>query len=582
MTQWFSTLTSRFMNAGKDSLGPWRHGVLYLLLMLPFSVFRHIRIHGDEKVYVGQALEMLQSGYWFRQLQFGDVNYIKGPLHYILLILGHHAFGFSMLSTVYMNLILAAVAVVALRTACEYLFPKDHPLIALPAWAFASSGSFVLFSFSSQMDSELTSLYAIVMSLAVLARNRNTNLLYLLLWTAVGLAGTLKSPLHSCLLGVSVLAYFTLHRALFSQLFSSLPRMSFLVCGILTAGAGYLVPYFLDHEQWMATYIMREQVDRPRFKDPASGFLLNNFFLHFLPWSLLAFYALRHFYRSFKSKTLQWDDLQKAGLSFILPTFLFFFGLGYLAPWYGLPMLPATLLLFSGTLVQQEEPLKTVARALTPWPFVMIIAVLTAHFAFHNSTPWWSAWHTVATLFLFACAVAFFREVKLHRRIPQAAALFLGVLSFWSSTLILTSTLGEAELRDAHNFLNESGTAKLNYDNIKRENYNEWGYMAYMLGRPSDFSVTPQQLHEAALKGDILVFTSNDDFQSFGRWLDSENLGEQFRSRAEVKLWHRWPRNFAQMQSHWQSRLEAKTLWEKATRHFIMLKLRDTPEHTAH
>lgn len=167
--------------------------------------------------------------------------------------------------------------------------------------------------------------------------------------------------------------------------------------------------------------------------------------------------------------------------------------------------------------MQHEEPLKTIARALTPWPFVMIIAVLTAHFAFHNSTPWWSAWHTVTTLFLFACALAFFREVKLHNRIPQAAALFLGVLSFWSSTLILTSILGEAELQDAHNFLNESGTAKLNYDNIKRENYNEWGYMAYMLGRPSDFSVTPQQLHEAALKGDILVFTSNDDFQSFGR-----------------------------------------------------------------
>lgn len=333
MTHWFNTFTSRFMNAGNDSLGHWRHGVLYLLLMLPFSIFRHIRIHGDEKVYVGQALERLQSGYWFRQLQFGDVNYIKGPLHYILLIFGHHAFGFSMLSTVYMNLILAAVAVVALRSACEHLFPKDHPLIALPAWAFASSGSFVLFSFSSQMDSELTSLYAIVMSLAVLARNRNTNLLYFLLWIAVGLAGTLKSPLHSCLLGVSVLAYFTIHRSLFSQLFVSLPRMSFLVFGILTAGAGYLVPYFLDHEQWMATYIMREQVDRPRFKDPASGFLLNNFFLHFLPWSLLAIYALRHFYRSFKSKTLQWDDLQKAALSFILPTFLFFFGLGYLAPW---------------------------------------------------------------------------------------------------------------------------------------------------------------------------------------------------------------------------------------------------------
>ena len=96
-----------------ERLGPWGHGLVYFILMTPFAVLRHVRIHGDEKVYVGQALEMVRAGHFWQQLQFGDVNYIKGPVHYLLLILGHHLFGFSMLATVYMNLIFAALAIVA-------------------------------------------------------------------------------------------------------------------------------------------------------------------------------------------------------------------------------------------------------------------------------------------------------------------------------------------------------------------------------------------------------------------------------------------------------------------------------------
>lgn len=557
-----------------ERLGPWGHGLVYFILMTPFAVLRHVRIHGDEKVYVGQALEMVRAGHFWQQLQFGDVNYIKGPVHYLLLILGHHLFGFSMLATVYMNLIFAALAIVALRVAADHLFPKNRLYRAVPAWIFASSGVFVFFSFSSQMESQLTSFYALALALAVIARHQQRTIFYFLMWLTVGLAGALKSPLHSCLLGVSVLLYFALIGELKSSLFASMKNLGSLSFGVLICGAGYLIPFVFDESRWLSTYLFREQIDRPRFADSGSEFLLNNFFLHFFPWCFLVLHGFWLAVRRLKAREYVFDELTKVSLAFILPTFIFFYGLGYRASWYGLPMTPAIALLVWGQFEAHAEPLKKLASAVLPWAVVMMGVVLLGHAVFFDGTAWWT-WGVSLLLSSVFLASFFILAFVVDNRISVARPVtFAGVCLFWCATLGLSGVLGGAELHDVQE-LTSRHSAPLNYSNTKRENYSEWGYMAYMTGRPTYFSTSHEELYSAGLRGNLLVFTKKDELDAFWSWMSSSGRKNSLAGEPEVHLWRRWPRNAGQLKDTWIERTSTENLWDKVARHFYVVKFQD-------
>jgi 4-amino-4-deoxy-L-arabinose transferase-like glycosyltransferase len=566
------TRIASFLDFYWAKCGFWGHAIAYLTLMVPFSLFRHVRIHGDEKVYVGQALEMLRAGHFWQQLQFGDVNYIKGPTHYLLLILGHHLFGFSMLSVVYMNLLMAALAMTALRTAAEFLLPKGSQLKALPAWLFASAGAFVMFTFSSQMDSALTSLYAVAMSLAVLARLTNQNRYYFLLWMSVGLAGTLKSPIHSCLIGFSVLLYFVTSRSLQSSLFSSVTRIWFLVSGVIIGGVGYLVPFMLDRQNWLQTYIFREQIDRPRFSDSHAEFLFNNFLFHLIPWSFLLLSSILILAKRIRGGDFRWDELTKVSISFFAPTFLFFFGLGYLAPWYGLPLAAPLALFIVGQLQTNVAPFRMIARSILPWSALMIAVVVLCHTVFFGGTPWWTGATATFLILSFLMSLLCFKVVLDERvKIAPRAAVVLGVACFWIGALGLTATLGESELADVRELVKQHD-APLNYNNIDKENYSEWGIMAYMTGRPAYFSNSYSELLQSGLKGQWLVFTNKKDLNGFWSWLEQTDPGTRMRLRPSVHIWRRWPRNAVQMREIWESRESTENLWDKVSRHFFVVR----------
>jgi hypothetical protein len=550
----------------------WQHGIVFFLLTLPFAFWRHIRIHGDEKVYVAQALEMVRAGHLWQQLQFGDINYIKGPSHYLLLIIGHHLFGFSPLSITYMNLILGACAVTALRLSSEFLLPAQSRLKGLAGLLFATSGAFVMFTFSSQMDSALTSLYAITMSLAVAARYTGATGYFLLLWLTVGFAGTLKSPLHSCLLGISVVAYFSFGKPSIRSLFGSSRKILSLFAGVCLTAAGYVLPFFLDRENWFKTYIFREQFDRPRFSDSAFVFLFNNFFVNLAPWSFLVVPCCLIAYRRMRKGILQFDRSSALSLAFLLPTFLFFFGLGYRAPWYGLPMIPAIIVLLVGQLQAIRGYAGIFAKVVLPFSVLMILAVAGCHFAFFGGAPWWTSGHTLALLTSFILSVVSFESViSRGRLVSRATAMLSGLVFFWFGTLGLTATLGESELSDARELLSEH-RAPLNYDNTRRENFNEWGMMAYMLGVSTHFSNTHADLMAAGLKGQWLVFTSQQDLDSFWTWMKLNNAVELKALRPSVNVWRRWPRNATQMREIWLSRASTENTWDKATRHFLLVR----------
>ncbi|MEY2987838.1 MAG: hypothetical protein RJB13_1359 [Pseudomonadota bacterium] len=568
-TQLFSDVIQTNVGRFWRLFGPWGHGVLYLLFTLPFSVFRHVRIHGDEKVYVGQALEMFRAGHLWQQLQFGEINYIKGPLHYLLLILGHNLFGFSMLSTVYMNIILAALAVVALRIAADYMFPHVQNLGALPAWLFASSGAFVMFTYSSQMDSEVTSLYAIALSLTILAHKTGNIKFYFLLWLCAGLAGTLKSPLHSALIGLSVVTYFLLSRELFSGLLGNKLRIGSLILGILICSAGYAIPFLLDRENWLDTYMYREQINRARFSDSGFMFLLNNFVFNLFPWSLFSIYGINVIVREALKKRIVMTDSIKIGLAFFLPTFIFFYGLGYRATWYGLPLLASIWTLIGGVLMSREESLvKILSKCVIPWSMIMAAAGIAFHLIFYGGTPWWTLLNTASIVGLFlASTILLYLSLK---RAFSLKFLIAGLSAFWIGALSLTLTLGEAETTDIRTLLADKENT-LRYSNVNKENYNEWGYMAYMLGRPTQFGNTFQELFDAAMNGEYLVFMTKEELDAFRNWTESTNRSVASLPESTLEIWRRWPRNARQMREIWKGNEGIQNFWDRVARQYYIV-----------
>ncbi len=583
-TLWFSSRWIMGLLRIWDSLGAWRDGLVYLIFVTPFATFRQIRIHGDEKVYVGQALEMFRSGHFWQQLQFGDVNYIKGPLHYLFLIGGQAVFGLSMLATVYMNLVLGALAVVALRSASRFLFPDQKALQFLPATIFASCGSYLLFTFSSQMESELTSMYAIAMALSVLARFKQQSVYYFLLWLTVGAAGALKSPLHSCLLGLSVLAYFFTYKGGWRQLLLSRSRIAYGILGVCICSAGYLIPYILDKTAWISGYIMREQVNRPQFADSVAGFFLNNFFLHLIPWSFVAVPAVMGAIKAIRNKSYTLTEASRAGLCFVAPTLLFFSIGGYVAPWYGLPMLSGIVLLLlseifvhhgsnSSVLVPAEkvelEVMKTLSRAILPWIVIVFVAVLLAHVLFEEGTTWWTWQATAMCLILLGGAFWTLEAHSSHRKIVPHAVVVPGIALFWSAALILSSHFGEAELTDARKALQEQ-PAPVTFSNISVNNYNEWGYMGHMLGVETHYALSNDQLLGAARAGNWLVFPGIEELKAYWLWLDGKGLKSEFLGCSTTQVWRRWPRNSAQFRELWDQNVDSENPWDRSTRQMIL------------
>jgi 4-amino-4-deoxy-L-arabinose transferase-like glycosyltransferase len=561
-----------------NALGPWRHGLIYLALMLPFSVFRHVRIHGDEKVYVGQALEMLRAGHLWQQLQFGEVNYIKGPLHYLLLLLGHTLFGFSMTATVYMNIALAALAVVALRAAANHLFPNQKQWRSLPAWLFASSGAFVMFTYSSQMDSEVTSIYALVLALSVMAYKTGRLRFYSLVWLLTGLAGTLKSPLHSALLGLSVVTYFCLNKALWSELLGKQSRVAALVAGIAVCTSGYALPFLLDSTNWLDTYIYREQINRARFSDSGFMFLLNNFVLNLFPWSFFALAGLIALTSAAFKKRLVLSESLKVGLAFFLPTFIFFFGLGYRATWYGLPLCSSLWILILTPLLNTPEKLTaTLSRCLLPFSALMCGLSVICHFIFFEGTTWWNWSNSVWIVGLFVTSIVFL-ELSLSSKkwMSAPAALILGATTFWSGALSLTATLGEAETADLRHIIKNKSNP-IRYSNVNKENYNEWGYMAYMLGRPTDFANSFAELYEAAKNGEYLVFMTKQELTDFWNWTNTQGAAAGSVPATSLEVWRRWPRNARQMKEIWSERDTTENLWDRVARHYYVVHF---PNHS--
>jgi hypothetical protein len=246
----------------------WRLLVFILLLAyVPFLGARVVRPAGDDKVYVTQAVEMASQGNWFLQTMGGEPNYYKGPLHYIFLRAGMILFGDSMWATTYMNLVLVILGAIAAGAVVHRNMREFDGWGFWAAMAFGLSAGIYSHVFASQMEVEMAAFFAIGLYLLDRSGPGKPDLKF---WLIAGLAGWLKSPLHSVFLGVTALLFWGWEGTL-------LPRMKDLrawgaaLAGILVCALGYAPPFLLDRQAWVDSYLLREQLQKPAFSLDAAG-----------------------------------------------------------------------------------------------------------------------------------------------------------------------------------------------------------------------------------------------------------------------------------------------------------------------
>lgn len=490
-------------------------------LYLPFMGEAVLRTTGDEKVYVAQALEMSLRSSWFVQTLAEVPNYYKGPLHYILLRIGYSIFGtHSLWSALWMNLLSLSVAAWALTRSLRLLWQDESAALTAGLGLVLAPGIFA-HAFASQMEVELTAVYAIVLALCLRLKPESPRAFatWIAAWFWIGLASWLKSPLHSALLGVGLGGY-CFFRSSWRQAF--LGKVRFYLAplfGVIVGGLAYAIPWLLDPEAFYRTYILRETVGKGPNGVGIWESILPNLSYHLwpvFPLLLVGLLALIPYVRSSQRRLTLAPGMGLA-LALALPTFGFFAWHPYRSEIYSLPAIPCVLVLVAGLGKMAGELMPQSFRRAQlftlGFSFVPTLLVLALHLRFFHRETWWPAsLLPVVLLCLFVQVFGFlaFRKSDLKRPLP-AYSLMLWWPA-WGAIAMLMVVLGQEDYRELRQLTQSfSRTEVFGFYNAQHFVWSEWG----LLNLTSGLKV--KGLHsEAAIKewleqGHPLIVSSEED-----------------------------------------------------------------------
>ena len=236
--------------------------LLLAAIYLPLMFAVPLPTTGDQKTYIAQALEMAEAHSWFKQTLFELPNYYKGPLMFWLLRLGFIAFGVTPAALIYMNIAGYALAAWIIFWFMQRQLPRERAIaIMVPGLLFLSSGAYS-HALAAQMEAPLIACYAVFMALlggaeAGPAGQQSRRMA----WVMAGVAGLLKSPLHSALLGCSALLYWLFTKQL-AGLARRISEWLSVLLGVAVCVGGFLPAMVTDFDAFYATYIEREHLTR--------------------------------------------------------------------------------------------------------------------------------------------------------------------------------------------------------------------------------------------------------------------------------------------------------------------------------
>jgi len=527
-----------------------RHPYLIILAVIGFIYLPVInapilRTTGDEKTYVAQALEMERAGHWFVQTLEEKPDYYKGPLHMILIRIGFLLFGHTMLATLYMNLLLLIASSFALFYFFKTLYADHatHQRFALfYATAYASSIGVYSHLFASQMESELISLYAITMVLLYFVSREPKNYWLLFsLWSVIALAGWLKSPLHSALLGSSVALFWLFNNEIRWRIRSLLQWLA-IAYGIALSALGYLIIAYYDFDALIERYFLKESLSKGGNGMPVeSAFLpLMTYFLS--PWMFPAVLAmiLGLFAFFIKNRTPMQPSQKEAitlGLSLILPTLLFFTIHPYRGEIYALPAISAMWLI---DLTLWLYFLHRFSRAfrIAIWVNASILmllnaAVLYLAIGYLNAYAWWNPLYSVvALLSLITIALITWSQTPRYQE-DGAQLLQFSFIPFMLTLSLTLFALGKKDMADLKAFAS-TYSDPIGYYNLQHNVWSEWGYLNCWIAHDVVGIHTTAQLRQWLKSKRAIIVVSEHDLNVSTALLNDEKLS------YSITPWYRW------------------------------------------
>lgn len=523
--------------------------ILVFIVLLPFLPFmgdRILRMAGDEKVYINQAVEMARSGSWFFQTMADEPSYFKGPLHYILIRIGMLLFGNSIAAGVWMNALAMVIAAVAFFNLGNRRWgPRAGFLLGV---AVALNVGTYSHAFASQMEVELIAIMALAIGILGAApekfdpRSWKSLRSDFFFWICAGVIGWIKSPLHSVLLGIGAIFYWTLTKQLFPRLKS--PKAWLLaISGMVICVAGYLPAYIGDTEAFMRTYMGREQFQKGGNNRAWHYPTLP--LLHFtLPWTLIILAGAGKLVhravsgkRRFAALPQQFVvDAQMAtlGAAMAVPTILFWMTWDYKGQNYNLPILPALILFgfacFAKTSIEPKVP--PAVHRITSFVGLAAAFVFIALLAHFWPLPaWWDRfwiYSAVISIFVFVIFFAYGRTAK---------ALTMGTLAFFFAFAFVSVPLGEREMKDIRAYLKERPDTTVYYYNLEPSIWSEWGLLQLTLGRSVYGLHRQDQIVEATAPGNTLLVPHTKALAMIMSEWKKQNADKQ---PPQIRSWKRW------------------------------------------
>ena len=497
-----------------------------LIAFVPFLDQRVLRMAGDEKVYITQSIEMSRAGRWFVQTLADEPSYFKGPLHYILVRIGLLLFGNHLVAGTWMNGALALLAGLAMyRLGRKRWNDKSGLLLGV---ATALNVGMLSHALVSQMEVELCAFYAFAVAALGLARKKADFKYDVLFWVAAGMAGWIKSPLHSVLIGTGGLLYWTINRQLVSRLKKPQAWLAVAI-GVLVGLAGYLPAFLLDHQNFMATFLGREQFEKAN-NHRSWEYVMRPLLYYALPWTFVILAAVYRSLRSNKAMRQTADlPMVKLGFAMSAPTLLFWCLWTYKGQNYNLPAIPALLLFgwacFKGNIPRWPIRAAGVIGALA---FVVALGIV---WHFWPLPGWWNrGWLILSFASILGFAVTFL--VTDDSRVVAA-----GAVAFCLAFGAFVAPLGEREMVDMRQYVKDNPSLTYHYYNLDPSIWSEWALLQLTLHHTVYGLHREAQLAEAVKPGHAVIVQNTD-------WLNlvlnywQKNVGKG--PHPVVTPWKRW------------------------------------------
>lgn len=517
---------------------------LISIVYLYFQTGMMLRTTGDEKTYVAQAIEMQEHGYWFIQTWAEEHDYLKGPLHFLLLRLGFIIFGGNMFATLYMNFFGLIVATLLLY---RFFLQESND----KSWAVFYAGSFATgiglhaHMFASQMEAELVILYAIIMYFLNKIDKEPTFLNQTILWSLIGITGWSKSPVYSIFLAFSVMLYW-----IFTSQFKERIKLknTWITFGIgVAVGIGGYLPILLqDYDVFVQRYIIKESLNKGANGVTWESAFFPVFTYYLAPWMFAAvfsyFIAIYSIF-SKKARILTANELRlvKLSLAIIIPTVTFFTIHPYRGEIYALPTVSATLLIALVYWKAYMYKLETIYIWMMRLSVLVlsVIPVTIIALVIHLSPmpDFWPSWLIYLAIFggLFSLYFVFSYSKKVTSDGP--GALIIAFIPVFLMVGFLLKSFGEGEMQGIKEYIAKNHvTQPIGYYNLDRNGWSEYGYLNFWIDHKIVGIHTLQSLKNWMQNGGIIILPAKIPLQDFEKQVNDMVPNSKF----EISPWKRW------------------------------------------